>query len=230
MLISVIIPVFNEENTVNNIINKITNLKNLNIEIILINDGSIDNSLNEIRKLKSQVSKILSYEKNMGKGYACRQGIKHAKGDIILIQDADMEYDPNDYYVLIKPILEKKSAVVYGSRVLNKNNKYNNFSITFTFTKLANYFLTKLSNYLNKQDLTDAHTCYKVFEKKIIHYSELIENDFSFCPEITAKISKKGYKILEVPISYTGRTWKEGKKINLFDGIKAFYVTIKYNL
>ena len=167
-------------------------------------------------------------KKNYGKGYAVRQGLKHSKGEIIIIQDGDLEYNPQDYLKLIKPILSNRTNVVYGSRVLNKNKRKVSKNFSSKIRILANYFLTKLSNLVNQQNLTDAHTCYKVFTKSSYKKISLKENGFNFCPELTTKLSNINEKIIEVPISYNGREYDEGKKIKFYDGIEAILTIFKY--
>ena len=164
----------------------------------------------------------------MGKGAAIKSAQKFIDGEYVIIQDADLEYDPNDLYGLLDEIEKNKSKVVYGSRVLNNplNKKSQNFSHSLRIT--GNIFLTKLSNLLNKQKLTDAHTCYKIFESKLFKSIELQEKGFSFCPEITTKISLLNIDIIEIPINYNGRTYDEGKKITASDGLKAIWTLIKY--
>jgi dolichol-phosphate mannosyltransferase len=231
MLLSIIIPVFNEEEYIKKILEKIKKIENIKKEIIVINDGSQDNTSNILEnECRELVDEIINNETNRGKGYACRLGIKKAKGDIILIQDADLEYNPENYYDLIEPILKKKTKVVYGSRVLGNRKRTRPSTFDFKVRYLANVFLTSLSNFMNKQNLTDAHTCYKIFCSDIVKDIKLEENGFCFCPEITAKISKKKESILEVPIDYFGRTHSEGKKIKFLDGFKAIKSIIKYNL
>tara|TARA_B100001059_G_C17821833_1_gene578775 strand:+ start:1689 stop:2393 length:705 start_codon:yes stop_codon:yes gene_type:complete len=232
MKISVIIPVFNEEKTISTIIKKIKNLKNLDIELIVIDDCSTDKTrkLIDDNNISSLIDKKIFLKSNFGKGFACRKGIEAATGDLILIQDADLEYDPNDYYKLINPFKDENIKVVYGSRVLPGSKKIVPKSLLFKFTAIANFFLTKLSNLLNNQKLTDAHTCYKVFKSEVIKKINLIENGFCFCPEVTAKISKEKIIIHEIPINYIARTYKEGKKISFKDGILSFYAIIRYNI
>ena len=231
MLISIIIPVFNEESFIKEILIRINNVKELNKEIIVINDCSSDNTIKILEnECEGLYAKIIHNKKNMGKGYCVKRGIAQATGQIVLIQDADLEYNPNNYLSLVKPIINKEAQVVYGSRVLFGGTRTRPKTYDTKLRMLANNFLTFLSNFLNKQNLTDCHTCYKVFLSSIIKSIQLEENGFGFCPEVTAKISKLGIKIKEVPIDYFGRTHEEGKKIVFIDGIKAIYAIIKYNL
>jgi len=231
MLISVIIPVYNEEAYIKEILIKINKINKLKKEVIVINDGSNDNTSNILKsECPGLYTKLIDNKKNMGKGYACRLGIEHSTGDIIIIQDADLEYNPENYYKLIEPIEKKISKVVYGSRVLEGGTRKRPTTFDFKVRIFANIFLTYLSNLMNKQNLTDAHTCYKVFSSDVLKKIKLFENGFCFCPEVTAKISKLGEKIIEVPIDYHGRTHKEGKKIKFTDGFKALLSIIKYNL
>jgi dolichol-phosphate mannosyltransferase len=230
LLISIIIPVYNEKNSIKKILLKINKNKKINKEIILVDDFSTDGTRYVLIKNKKLYSKIIFLDKNYGKGYALRKGFSIAKGDIILIQDADLEYDPKDYNKLINPIINLKTKVVYGSRVLPGGLRNRPKTIDTTIRMIANHFLTFLSNILNNQKLTDAHTCYKVFTSDLLKKIKLDENGFNFCPEFTAKISQLGIKILEVPINYNGRTHKEGKKIYFIDGFKAIIAILKYNL
>jgi glycosyltransferase involved in cell wall biosynthesis len=231
MLISIVIPIYNEEKTIKKILLKINNIKNIKKEIILIDDGSGDRTKYIIKNhCKGLYQKKIFLRKNFGKGYALRQGFKLVSGDIVIVQDADLEYNPKDYYKLIYPIINCGAKVVYGSRVLSGAKRSRPKSLDTLARLLANHFLTFLSNVFNNQNLTDAHTCYKVFYKKILSEFNLKEDGFNFCPEITAKISKLGIKIHEVPINYYGRTHKEGKKISFLDGFKAIFAIIRYNL
>lgn len=228
MKINILIPVYNEEKTIDQIINKILKLKNINKEILIINDGSSDNTKKKILKYKNKTEfKIFEHKVNLGKGSAIKTAQKHITGDIVIIQDADLEYDPKDYYKLIKPIALKKTKVVYGSRVLGKN-RYNLKNFTSITRIFFNHVLTIFSNIINKQNLTDAHTCYKVFSADIFKKIDLKEKGFAFCPEITTKISNLKLKIIEVPIDYNGRTYSEGKKISYKDGIEAILAILKY--
>lgn len=226
ILLSILIPIYNEEKTLKKLLKKINSIK-ISKEVIVINDGSIDNTLNILNDNKILFNHMVSYKKNKGKGFACRQGISIAKGKYTIIQDADLEYNPDNYINLLKEI--NKHQVIYGSRVL-KGGKINSPSgIRPYLSRFANFILTKISNLFNNQNLTDAHTCYKLFETEIIQKIELKENGFAFCPEITAKISKLGIKIKEVPIDYNGRSYSEGKKIKSYHALEAIISLIKYN-
>ena len=224
--LSIIIPVYNEKNTIEELLNKIYLLKDIKKEIIVVDDASNDGSINILKKNKNKITKLIYHKKNLGKGAAIRSAQKFVKGNVVIIQDADLEYDPMDYYKLLR-FVNKGYKVVYGSRVLGKNRYLlKNFSsITRIF---FNHILTIISNLLNNQRLTDAHTCYKMFTSDIFLKIILKENDFSFCPEITTKIGLKKIKIKEVPINYSGRNYDDGKKIRLIDGIKAITTLIKY--
>ena len=230
MKLSVIIPCYNEKRTIEKIIDKIYKFSNIkNKEIIFVDDGSTDGTREILKKLKYRIKKTIFLKKNFGKGKAIRVGLKHISGQIVLIQDADLEYHPKDYKKLIKPILNKEFLVVYGSRVLSQKNRYsfkNGFYSMFRI--FFNHILTLFSNLVNFQNLTDAHTCYKVFNKSVLNRFKLEHNDFSFCPEITTKISNNKIKIKEIPIYYKGRNYKEGKKIRFIDGLIALYTIIKF--
>jgi glycosyltransferase involved in cell wall biosynthesis len=227
-LLSIIIPCFNEEKTIELIIKKILKIRNINKQLIVINDASTDKSFNSIKKFSSKIDIIINHKYNSGKGSCIKSAKKKVKGDIVLIQDADLEYNPKDYKKLIDPIIKNKHLVVYGSRVLNKKRFENLNNFTHAIRIFANYILTLFNNIINNQDLTDAHTCYKVFNIKVFKKIKLVENDFAFCPEVTTKISNMGYKIHEVPINYKGRKYSQGKKIKLKDGFKALFTLVKY--
>lgn len=222
MLLSVLIPAYNEINNIQNILNKIREV-DIPMEIIVVDDGSTDGTRELLNTLKSDKIKVVFHEKNQGKGGAIRTAIANSKGDIIIIQDADLEYDPQDYYKLIPLIECGKEKVVYGSRFLNKQNKHSYFSFF-----LGGQVVTWITNILYFQNLTDEPTCYKVFDAKLLKSIKLNCTGFEFCPEVTAKIAKLGYKIPEVPISYYPRSISEGKKINWKDGVEAIWVLLKY--
>ncbi len=228
-LISIVIPVYNEEKLIKKLLIKVNSIKNIKKEVIVVNDGSSDNTLNTLKNNCSKLYDLLiNYKQNRGKGYACRMGLRKASGTIIIIQDGDLEYNPKNYSRLINPILQNKTNIVYGSRVLKGGKRVRPKTISFKIRILANHFLTFLSNILNNQNLTDAHTCYKVFKKSTYNKIKLKEDGFNFCPEMTTKFSKINEKILEVPIDYFGRTIEEGKKIEFFDGFRAINCLIKY--
>ena len=227
MKISVIIPCYNEEKTIEKIVSKILNLKDLNLEIIIVDDNSTDLSKDIIEnKLKNKINKLIINDRNYGKGYSIRKGFEVASGDVILIQDADLEYDPNDYEKLLKPIKDGFADVVYGSRFIGSEEK----RVLYFWHMIGNKILTLISNMLTNLNLTDMEVCYKVFKSDVIKNIELKENRFGFEPEITAKISKKKIRIYEVGVKYFGRTYSEGKKINWKDGFSALRCIIKYNL
>lgn len=222
MKLSVILPVYNEKNTIEEIIKR-TEAVNLNKEIIIIDDYSNDGTREIIKEKINQKNIIkIFHSKNKGKGACIRSGLEKATGDIVIIQDADLEYDPEDYYKLVKPIMEGKASVVYGSRALGKC-KY-----SYLRYALGGKFLSFLTNILYGSNITDEPTCYKLFKTELIKSLNLKCTGFEFCPETTAKILKRGYKIFEVPISYHPRKIEEGKKINWKDGIKAIWTLIKY--
>ena len=228
MLITVIIPCYNEKKTISKIVDKILSLKNINLQIIVVDDFSNDGT-REILKgsISEKVDKIIYHEINRGKGAAIKSSINSIKGDVVIIQDADLEYDPIDYFNLIKPFKDQNIKVVYGSRVLGRNGNKKS-SLVQKYRIFGNYLLTKFSNFINNQTLTDAHTCYKVFAKDVFLKLDIKEDDFAFCPEVTTKLSKIKQSIIEVPISYDGREIKDGKKIRFSDAIKAVKVIIKY--
>ena len=225
-MISIIIPCYNELNTIEIIVNRILAVKEFDTEIIIIDDFSNDGTIEILKtKIEKKVSKVLFNKKNYGKGYCLRKGFQESKGDIILIQDADLEYDPKDYSKLLKPILNGDADVVYGSRFLGGEEK----RVLFYWHSLANKILTTISNMCSDINLTDMETCYKVFKSDLVKKIKIEENRFGFEPEITAKIAKLKPRIYEVGISYHGRTYNEGKKIGLKDAFSALRCIIKYN-
>ena len=223
--VTIIIPVFNEKNYINKIISRVKNNINFEKQIIVIDDCSSDGTREIIKKIKN-IDKIIFHKKNLGKGAAIKSAIPYIKGNIVAIQDADLEYNPIDLNKLIDVMVSKNLNVVYGSRVLNKR-RYNNKFIS-NFRTFGNHVLTLISNFLNNQNLTDAHTCYKIFKFDIFMQLNLQENDFAFCPEVTTKISLLNEKIKEVPISFKGRTVEEGKKIQFYDAIRALITILKF--
>lgn len=227
MLISIIIPCFNEKNTIEILIDKINNVKEINKEIIIIDDCSTDGTREILKeKVLNKVQKIIYNETNNGKGYSVKKGIEICSGEIVIIQDADLEYDPKEYSKLIKPILNGQADVVYGSRFIGSEEK----RILFFWHTVANKMLTMLSNMFSNLNLTDMETCYKVFRTDIVKKINLEEKRFGFDPEITAKIAKLKPRIYEVGISYFGRTYEQGKKIRLKDAFIVFKCIVKYNL
>ena len=226
MKLSIIIPCYNEYSTIKEIIEKINNQKKFDKEIIVVDDCSSDGTLEILNSLKDQINSLILNKKNYGKGYCIKRGIEVASGNIILIQDADLEYDPDDYERLIKPIISNNADVVYGSRFIGSNQK----RVLFFWHSVGNKFLTLLSNMFTNLNLTDMECCYKAFKSEIIKNINLKENRFGFEPEVTAKISKKNIRIYEVGIKYFGRKYSEGKKITWKDGFRAIYCIIYYNL
>ena len=227
MKLSIIIPMFNEKKTIIKLLQIIEEQKFIKKQIIIVDDCSTDNSLDLVKSYDfKDENLILSHKINEGKGASIQSAQKHINGDYVIIQDADLEYDPNDYKFLLDPIINGTSEVVYGSRVLNKKRYKNNFISNYRI--LGNHLLTLFSNLINNQNLSDAHSCYKVFKADFFKNIKLTHNDFSFCPEITTKISNLKKNIIEVPISYRGRSVDEGKKITLKDAFLAIYTLIKF--
>jgi len=226
MKISIIIPCYNEINTIEKIIDKILLQEAFDKEIIVIDDNSTDGTRDLLKSIKGKYNKLIINSKNYGKGYSIKKGISNATGDIILIQDADLEYDPSDYERLIRPIILDYADVVFGSRFAGAEEK----RVLFFWHSLGNKFLTLLSNMLTNLNLTDMESGYKVFKSDVIKNINLNENRFGFEPEITAKISRENLRIYEVGIKYYGRKYSDGKKITWKDGISAIKCIIKYNL
>ncbi len=227
MKLSIIIPCYNEVKTIKEIIEKVKNEENYEKEIIVIDDSSHDGTKEILKdEISNKITKLLLNEKNYGKGYCVRRGIEAATGDIILIQDADLEYEPSDYSKLVEPIKNNYADVVYGSRFIGSEEK----RVLFFWHSLGNFILTTFSNILTNLNLSDMEVCYKAFKSECIKNIELKENRFGFEPEITAKISKKKLRIYEVGVKYYGRTYSEGKKITWRDGLSALRCIIFYNL
>lgn len=227
MKLSVIIPCYNEINTIGQIIDAVSKSSYPDKEIIVVDDCSTDGTRDLLKNhLEPLVDKVLYHAINQGKGAALRTGIKAASGDIVIVQDADLEYDPNEYAKVVAPILQGKADAVFGSRFIGSEAH----RVAYFWHRVGNGFLTTLSNMLTNLNLTDMETCYKAFRREIIQSIKIEENRFGFEPEITAKMAKTGCRIYEVGISYYGRTYAEGKKIGWRDGVRAIFCIIKYNV
>ncbi|QSJ20679.1 glycosyltransferase family 2 protein [Nostoc sp. UHCC 0702] len=227
MKLSVIIPCFNEVETIEQVLHAVKASPIKNLEIIIVDDCSTDGTTEKLHsRLETKVDKIIYHKRNLGKGAALRTGFAAATGDIIIVQDADLEYDPQEYPLMIEPILDNKADVVFGSRFQGGRPH----RVVYYWHRVGNSFLTMLSNMFTNINLTDMETCYKAFRREIIQNINIEENRFGFEPEITAKIAKTGCRIYEVGISYYGRTYNEGKKIGWKDGIRAIFCIFKYNL
>jgi len=229
MRLSVIIPCYNELSTIDSIIDAVNGAPYPDKEIIIVDDFSTDGTREKLRDQIASlglVHQILYHESNQGKGAALRTGIAAATGDLVIIQDADMEYDPNEYPRLVEPILNNRADVVYGSRFLGGDAH----RVLYFWHRVGNGLLTLMSNMFTNLNLTDMETCYKVFRREIIQGIKIEENRFGFEPEITAKVAKLNCRIYEVGISYYGRTYDEGKKIGWKDGVRAIICILKYNL
>lgn len=221
--LTVVIPCYNEKDSIHTIVNKVLAAPIENKEIIIVDDKSTDGTSEILdREIAPLVSRIIHHEVNRGKGGALRTGFAHATGDVVIIQDADLEYDPNEYPLVVTPVVRGECDVCYGSRFLHQAAK------GYKANRLANKGLTAMSNFFTRLHLTDMETCYKCFKREVIQAVDIKENRFGFEPEITAKIAHMGVRVKEVPISYYPRTNEEGKKIGFKDGLRAIYCIWKY--
>ena len=232
-MLTIIVPVYNEKKFIRVLLKKLIKIIKIKKQIIIIDDGSSDGTTQILKKEflnNKSISKIIFHKKNSGKGSAIRSAQRFIKGDLVVIQDADLEYNPKDIIKIYNFIKKNQIDVVYGSRVLNKNKYQNTKNFTHLVRIWGNVFLTLVSNLINNQNLTDAHTCYKMIRARIFKKLNLREKGFAFCPEVTTKLSKINCKIYEVSISYNGRTYNDGKKITSIDGLIALISLIKYRL
>ena len=222
--LSVVIPCFNEERTIRTLIDQVLR-SSVVAEVVVVDDGSTDGSRTELAGLDDSRVRVVLHERNQGKGAALRTGFAHATADFVVVQDADLEYDPAEYPVLLEPLLDDRADVVFGSRFLSGRPH----RVLYFWHSMGNKFLTLLSNMFTDLNLTDMETCYKCFKREVIQSIEIEENRFGFEPEITAKLAAAKFRIFEVGISYSGRTYDEGKKINWKDGVRAVYCIVKYS-
>ena len=222
-VLSVIIPVYNEAKTIREVVERVRKL-DISLQIVLVDDGSTDGSRNILESLSNDSTEIFLHAQNQGKGAALQTGFRLADGEIVIVQDADLEYDPNDILEVIQPILDGKAEVVYGSRFLAGDHQ------TSRVHRFGNGVLTWLSNTLNRQKLTDMETCYKAIRRDRLASFSIQQRRFGFEPEITAKLARQGIPILEVPIKYQPRSWQEGKKIGVRDLFNALYCIVRYSL
>ena len=220
--VSVVIPVYNEQQWVRELVRRVQEVP-IPKEIILVDDCSTDGTRAILKELEQEGCKVILQPVNQGKGAALRTGFQHATGDVIIVQDADLEYDPAEYPKLIQPILEGKADVVFGSRFIGDTHR-----VLYFWHSIANWMLTTTSNMFTNLNLTDMETCYKVFRREVLNGLTLKSNRFGFEPEFTAKVAKKKLRIYEIPISYSGRTYEEGKKIGLKDALQAMFCIFRY--
>jgi glycosyltransferase involved in cell wall biosynthesis len=226
-VLTIVIPCFNEARTIRTIVDAVRASVIPRKEIIVVDDCSTDGTIDILKaEIAPLVAKVVYHEKNQGKGAALRTGFQHATGDIVVIQDADLEYDPTEYPKLVEPILKHRADVVYGSRLMTSQSH----RVLYFWHMVANQFLTLLSNMFTNLNLTDMETGYKTFRREVIQGIEIRENRFGFEPEITAKLAKRRLVFYEVGISYFGRTYEEGKKIGMSDGWRALYCIVRYSL
>jgi glycosyltransferase involved in cell wall biosynthesis len=229
MKLSIVIPVYNEKKYIREIVKRVqgSHLPDIEKEIIIVDDFSTDGTRDILQnELRKEVAQVIHHEKNLGKGAALRTGFQYARGDVVIVQDADLEYDPAEYSKLLKPILDGKADAVYGSRFVGSEPH----RVLFFWHYVGNKLLTLLSNMFTNLNLTDMETCYKMFRKEVLDSIQIEQNRFGFEPEITAKLAKGQWRIYEVGISYSGRNYVEGKKINWRDGVQALWCILKYNV
>ncbi len=226
MILSIIIPCYNESKTIISLLEAVKKSPVKKREIIIVDDGSKDGTRDILSDLNDPEVRVIFHAQNQGKGAALRTGFNEAKGDICIVQDADLEYDPQEFQIVIQPILDGKADVVFGSRFQGGRPH----RVVYFWHRIGNGLLTLMSNFFTDLNLSDMETCYKAFRREVIQSINIKENRFGFEPEVTAKISKMNIRIYEVGISYYGRTYDEGKKIGWKDGIRAFYCILKYNL
>lgn len=228
MKLTVVIPIYNEQGTLRQVVERVLAVAPMDLEVLCIDDGSRDGSREVLHQLQQWHPAVRAFYQpnNLGKGAAIRRGIQEATGDFIIIQDADLEYDPSEYGALLEPLLQGRADVVYGSRFLGSGPH----RVLYFWHSVANWMLTMLSNCLTDINLSDMETCYKVFRREVVQAIPLKEDRFGFEPEITVKIAKRRLRIYEVGISYWGRTYEEGKKIGWRDGVRALWVLLKYSI
>ncbi|HZQ96696.1 MAG TPA: glycosyltransferase family 2 protein [Candidatus Sulfotelmatobacter sp.] len=227
MKLSVVMPVYNEQATLRPVIERVLSV-GLDVELLCVDDGSTDDSGRILAQLQRQhpQMKVFPQPRNMGKGAALRRGIQEATGDYVIIQDADLEYDPNDYPLLLGPLQSGQADVVYGSRFVGSGPH----RVLYYWHSVGNWFLTLLSNMITNLNMTDMETCYKAFRREVIQSIRLEEDRFGFEPEVTVKVARRGLRVYEVGISYSGRTYAEGKKIGWKDGVRALWCLLKYGI